>query len=453
MSAAARTGLTAPLSDHPVIELLTLPKRLDELGKVNNMRSPLTNPFQAGSDVVPDVWAGRVEQLSDWRDILRPRRHAGLYETGRTILGEPGTGKSSLVRRIARDAADSGDWVTPQIRMPVGADPLRLVASALLRLADQAGLRESSRQHVLHLMARVEQVAITGFSVTMRGGEGAEPSTALFDLLVEVGRAAIDRDVVVMIHIDEVQNIASEAALSQLLIALGDALSHEVEVRAPGGFVVTRFLPIAVYLTGLPDFEDMAGARKGATFARRFRTTTLAALDEGDLLQALQPFVIEGWETTDGEGDVDTVRMTQEATKAIVDLCCGEPFLFQLAGQRAWNAGADASITRDDVVAGWRGAEGEASAHVERILNRLPAGEQAFITAMAELPGDDRRLTTIAERLGLPAVTQAGTVSQRLDTVRGIISRGKRYSFRNRAVEAYLTTDWPRVGLDAGTSS
>ncbi|PZF56724.1 hypothetical protein DEJ23_09190 [Curtobacterium sp. MCSS17_008] len=35
--------------------------------------------------------------------------------------------------------------------------------------------------------------------------------------------------------------------------------------------------------------------------------------------------------------------------------------------------------------------------------------------------------------------------SQRLDTVRGIIDRGKSYSFRNRAVEAYLSTDWPHV--------
>ena len=410
------------------------------------MRSPLTNPFQAGSDIVPDVWAGRFEQLGDWRDVLRPRRNAGLYETGRTILGEPGTGKSSLVRRIARDAAELGDWVTPQVRMPVGADPLKLVASAVLRLADTAGLRASSRQHVLQLLARVEQVAISGFSVTVRGGEGAEPSTALFELLVELGRAAIEQGVVVMIHIDEVQNIADEAALSQLLIALGDALSYEVEVTAPGGVVVTRFLPIAVYLTGLPDFEDMAGARKGATFARRFRTTTLAALDEGALLQALQPFVVEGWETAAADGGVEIVRMSRAATKAIAELCCGEPFLFQLAGQRAWNASDGATISEDDVVSGWRGAESEASAHVERILNRLPSGEQEFINAMAALPRDDRKLTVIAQRMGATSAPQVGAVSRRLDTVRGIIDRGKPYSFRNRAVEAYLTTDWPRVG-------
>ncbi|KTR39921.1 ATPase AAA [Curtobacterium oceanosedimentum] len=409
------------------------------------MRSPVTNPFQPGSDIVPDVWAGRVEQLSDWRDVVRPRRRAGLYETGRTILGEPGTGKSSLVRRIARHAIDSGDWVTPQLRMPAGADPLRIVAAALLRLADSAGLRSSARQGLLDLFTRVEQLAVSGFSVTVRQGQGPEAFTSLFELLVEIGQAAIEQDKVVLVHIDEVQNISDEAALSQLLIALGDALAHQVDVVAPGGVVIERFLPIAVYLTGLPDFEDMAGARKGATFARRFRTVTLTSIDEPDLAQALQPFVIDGWTTPAADGSTEVVHMTPHAVRALIALCCGEPFLFQLAGQRAWNASTSPVIPDDDVGSGWQGAEGEASAHVERILNRLPSREREFVEAMAALDPSERTLTTIAERMGLPSAANVGPFSQRLDTVRGIIVRGKPYSFRNRAVEAYLSTDWPHV--------
>ncbi len=409
------------------------------------MRSPVTNPFQPGSDIVPDVWAGRVEQLSDWRDVVRPRRRAGLYETGRTILGEPGTGKSSLVRRIARHAIDSGDWVTPQLRMPAGADPLRIVAAALLRLADSAGLRSSARQGLLDLFTRVEQLAVSGFSVTVRQGQGPEAFTSLFELLVEIGQAAIEQDKVVLVHIDEVQNISDEAALSQLLIALGDALAHQVDVVAPGGVVIERFLPIAVYLTGLPDFEDMAGARKGATFARRFRTVTLTSIDEPDLAQALQPFVIDGWTTPAADGSTEVVHMTPDAVRALIALCCGEPFLFQLAGQRAWNASTSPVITDDDVRSSWQGEEGEASAHVERILNRLPSREREFVEAMAALDPSERTLTTIAERMGLPSAANVGPFSQRLDTVRGIIVRGKPYSFRNRAVEAYLSTDWPHV--------
>lgn len=64
---------------------------------------------------------------------------------------------------------------------------------------------------------------------------------------------------------------------------------------------------------------------------------------------------------------------------------------------------------------------------------------------MAELPAHERTLTRIAKKAGYGKATDAGPTSQRLDTVRGIIGRGTRYTFRRRAVEAYLTSDWPNV--------
>lgn len=409
------------------------------------MRSALDNPFSPGSDTVPDIWAGRTEQLSDWRDVIRPRRLAGLPERGRTVLGEPGLGKSSLVRRIAQEAAATGDWVTPQLRIPSGADPLKLVASAILRLADEAGLPSSREKRIAETLARVQAVAASGISLTLHKKDGPEPYTVLSGLLVEVGRAAIVRGNVALIHIDEVQNITDESALSQLLIALGDALTHEESVTVPGGARLNRSLPLAVYLTGLPDFEDMAGARKGATFARRFKTTTLTALDDDDIEAALQVFVLSGWEVPDGNGGVGRIRMEPDAAAAVVELCRGEPFLFQLAGERAWYAGTGDTITREHVLNGWRTARSEATAHVERILARLPKRESEFVQAMAELPAHERSLTRIAKKAGYVKPTDAGPTSQRLDTVRGIIGRGTLYTFRHRAVEAYLTGSWPNL--------
>lgn len=414
--------------------------------KVIKVRDALDNPFSPGADTVPMVWAGRTEQLSDWRDVVRPRRLSGLPERGRTILGEPGLGKSSLVRRIADGARRAGDWVTPQLRIPSGADPLKLVAAAVLNLAAEAGLPSSREKRIGDALARVQAVAAGGISLTVRGADGPEPYTALTDLLIEVGVAAIARgDVVALIHIDEVQNIADERALSQLLIALGDALSHHVEVSVPGGATVSRSVPIAVYLTGLPDFEDMAGARKGATFARRFKTTTLTAIDEEDLAEALQEFVLDGWEVNDGMGGTARIRMEPAAAALIAEVCRGEPFLFQLAGEQAWYAGTGETITATEVRAGWRGAQREATAHVERILERLPGRERQFLQTMAELEPSDRTLSRIAQRMGLIKATDAGPTSQRLDTVRGIIGRGRPYTFRHRAVEAYLTSDWPAL--------
>jgi len=137
--------------------------------------------------------------------------------------------------------------------------------------------------------------------------------------------------------------------------------------------------------------------------------------------------------------------MEPAAAAAIVDLCRGEPFLFQLAGEQAWYAGTGDVITRAQVLAGWKAARAEAVTHVERVLDRLPKRERDFIQAMSELPTRERTLTRIAAEMGYAKPTDAGPTSQRLDSVRGIVERGKPYIFRHRAVEAYLTSDWPDV--------
>ena len=408
------------------------------------MRTPLDSPFSPGSDTVPKVWAGRTSQLNDWRDVLRPRRLAGIHERGRTILGEAGSGKSSLVRRIAREATEAGDWATPQLRIPSGTDPIKRVASALLDLSSTAGLSSAREKRIGDLLRRVETVAASGISLSVRAQDGPEPYTALTELLIEIGRAAMRRqNVMVMLHIDEVQNIADEHARSQLLIALGDALAYEETVALPGGPQVDLALPIAVYLTGLPEFEGMAGAQAGAAFARRFQTVTLDAIDDADLTAALQTFVTEGWPVATEAGGAERVFLAADAQRAIVERARGEPFLFQLAGERAWYAGTDNLITAEHVKAGWRNAAPEAEAHVQRILDRLPARERQFIEAMAELAPEERSLTNIARKAGYEKATDAGPTAQRLDRARRIIHRGRPYRFQHRAVEARLTSNWP----------
>ena len=139
--------------------------------------------------------------------------------------------------------------------------------------------------------------------------------------------------------------------------------------------------------------------------------------------------------------------MEPAAQHAIVELSCGEPFLFQLAGQCAWHAGTDSIITAEHVRTGWsRQAAHKAEAHVQRILDRLPPREREFVEAMAELAPEERSLTNIAKRLGHKRATDAGPTAQRLDLTRRIVRRGKHYRFQHRAVGAYLTSEWPEVG-------
>ncbi len=66
----------------------------------------------------------------------------------------------------------------------------------------------------------------------------------------------------------------------------------------------------------------------------------------------------------------------------------------------------------------------EANRHVERQLERLPDLERRLVEAMAALPDEERTATSIARSIGYDQASQIGPTAQRLDTVRGIISRG-----------------------------
>lgn len=305
-----------------------------------------------------------MNQIGDWRDVLRPRLMAGLFERGRTILGEPGLGKSSLVRRIADDASAHGDWVTPQIRIALGTDPIARLAAELLVLAKKAGLPASREAKIGTLLKRVQTVSAgaagVSANVTLREGSAEDAHVTLAELLAEIGRAAITQGKVVLIHLDEVQNIDDDNALSQVLVALGDAITRSVTVTVPGVGDVERSLPIAVYLTGLPEFDDASDTRKGATFARRFKVVLLQPLTDDDLRSALSLFISPGWEVPLDVGELGTVHMEPAAIERIISACQGEPFLFQLAGERAWYAGTSSLISEADVERGWNEARGVA---------------------------------------------------------------------------------------------
>jgi hypothetical protein len=397
------------------------------------------NPFSPGSDHVPRVWAGRVEQLSDFTDRLAPRRLAGMGERGRTLLGEPGIGKSSLARRIAADARERGHLTSRQLRLPRGVDPIPLLAEELLQLAHDAGLTTRREHQVSQLLRRVEALTLGPIGVHLAAGNGLPPHRLLTLLLEEVSRSGRQDGRLTLLQLDEVQNIEDGDQLSQLLIAVGDALGSVEEVTDPSGTSHEVALPLVVYLTGLPEFIDLASARNGATFARRFQLNLLDPLSDDDLTAALAPF-IAGWEIADGQGGILRVTMTRDAIGRLVSRSLGDPFLFQLIGQAAWDADpASSAITATDVERGWRQVTREARSHVERQLDRLPDKERQLLEAMANIDPSGRTATAIARELGYSSATQIGTAAQRLDSIRGLIVRGKPYHFRVRTVEAYLT--------------
>ena len=98
----------------------------------------LNNPFEPGSGAVPPIWVGRDDELADITSRLVPRRRAGLFERGRTYLGDPGLGKSVLVNRIAGKVASALERVRE-----VGL----LGARVGMTVADQNPKEQTSRAH------------------------------------------------------------------------------------------------------------------------------------------------------------------------------------------------------------------------------------------------------------------------------------------------------------------
>ena len=399
-------------------------------------RTALNRPFQPGHDVIPPIWAGRSRELDDWESTLRARRVVGLYERGRAILGEAGIGKTALTAKIAASAAAAGDLVVEPVRVPRGADVIALLARALGRTSEAESVGTAVAGRVVELLDRVR--AVSGVQIAPRRAE-PNPHVALRELIIELGRVAAARGRTLLIRIDEVQNIRDTDQLSAVLTALADALAHTEVVRDAAGTRHERVLPIAVYLTALPEFLDEATAAAGATFARRFRPMLIGHLDDADLRLALAPFTSPtGWPIGEHAG----VAMTEDAVDALLACSLGDPLLFQLIGAAAWSAAPDEQvITADHIRAGFDAEHNEAVGHVERLLERVPARERALLEAMAGLRDTERTLSRIAQRLDV-APTRLGPAAQRLER-RRLIRRGRPYTFTARTVEAYLQDRWP----------
>ena len=143
-----------------------------------------------------------------------------------------------------------------------------------------------------------------------------------------------------------------------------------------------------------------------------------------------------------------TILMLARVFIRLVPIGCGAPGV--LGGIRLpdWDVvrGGPVAQARSIVVLHggriWAQGQIDAGATISFSLPPPPR-EREFIDAMAALPAQERALTHIALGMGYEKPTAAGPTSQRLDVTRGLIERGKPYRFRHRAVEAYLTTDWP----------
>lgn len=405
------------------------------------MRTARVNPFLPGSDAVPLVWAGRALELADFHAIVAPRRLDGVYERGRVVLGEPGIGKSVLVNRIAESAAADGHLVLPSVRLAAGDDAvartLTVVRDALRSLDGSGGVTADFGD----LLDRVSEVLLPvvggGVKLARRPVERGSPHVLLTEALIRLAEYATESAPrrLVLLRVDEVQHLGGQG-LSRFLTAIGDALNGTVTRRDPAGVMHSDHLPIAVYLSGLPEFVHRASAA-GATFARRFKPLELESLEQAELEHALHPLVHGGWEILDQAGPT-RIRLHPEAAALIVEASHGSPFLFQLVGEAAWNAGDGDLITLAEALRGLDATARETRSYLRMKLQGLSDLQVSYLRAVARVDPAERTAGRIAEVVGGTSERLAST-ARILDEQRRLIRReAGRVRFRSPGLEELL---------------
>ena len=396
-----------------------------------DVRTVLNNPFEPGSGAVPPIWVGRDDELADITSRLVPRRRAGLFERGRTYLGDPGLGKSVLVNRIAEERARAGDLVAGPLRMALGRDPLAALADVLAPLVP-AGERVAGK--VTSALERVREVGLLGARVGMTAAD-EDRYASLSDLVEGLAVLASETDRLLVVRVDEVQNL-SGAGLSQLLTILGDALEMQLPATDVTGNRVMEYAPVVVLLSGLPAFPERAAAA-GATFSRRFATTYLDPFTDDEVRAALAFAFADGYEVLTDDGPA-LVHLEVAAREALVEVCLGDPFLFQLAGAAAWDASTGAVLTAADVRTGWDRVRREVEAHVRQRTAGLTELQLSVLTAAARTGGEQADGTTLAQAVGRRSSSDIGSTLQALVTKRLLALGPDGYRVVSRAVARNL---------------
>ncbi len=392
----------------------------------------VNNPFEPGSGAVPRIWVGRDDELADVDTRLVPRRSAGLFERGRTYLGDPGLGKSVLVNRIADERAAAGDLVAAPLRLARGRDPLAAVAGALTPLLPTGERLASGLGAALD---RVRDVGLLGARVGVAASE-EDRYTGLAALLLALAGLARDTERLLLIRVDEVQNLSGDP-LSQLLTLLGDLLEHRVAAVDVTGARVEEHLPVAVMLSGLPQFSQRA-ADAGATFSRRFATTYLEPFTDEEVRASLTYAFGEGFEVLTDAGPA-VVGLQVAAREELIARCLGDPFLFQLAGAAAWDADDGAVITTEDVVSGWQRVQREVDVHLRAQMAGLTELQLQVLTAAAALADAGPDGTAIARRIGRRGSSDIGSTLQGLVAKRLLSLEPGGYRVVSRSLARHLS--------------
>jgi hypothetical protein len=395
------------------------------------MRQAASSPFTPGYGILPQVWAGREREFRDFDEVVVPRVRNRTYEQARVITGNRGVGKTVFLAQLA-DEADEADDLTVQVTARTGTHVVSDLIAALARVLHRTSAAAAVTD-VLDATLR-RSIGLTVSSSGVRVDLGAAPpakempslAEPLARLLERVAREAADRDRMLLVTVDEAQNI-DPAALEVLCHTLADVQNRHDRTRGPRGEAVRAYLPLGVYLAGLPSLPDRIRA-SGSTFFERSLPLDLGLLRDPDVQAAIRGML----------ANVD-VGIEPEALDLLAEHIGGYPYFLHLYGKHAWAAGSSDVITLDDVEA----AVDEAAIDLARFYGERVRGlgdlAYDWLVAAAQLPSTDRTTGNVAAALGRTSPQLGSTVDALIGRalVRHEPGRG-RFSFAVPGLERYL---------------
>lgn len=334
--------------------------------------------------------AGRETELARIRDRLG--RVATFGELGGPLLvfhAPRGLGKTSLMRAAQRQAESVGFvsvWVACSRERPFLPELVRVTERSLERAEivpdGAAGARWRTRLDKISLELGLPGLKVRADLVPdaadARPRTPAAPISALEDLLHGAARLVRDRGGAgLVVFIDEL-HAASADDMATLLNAWQN-LDGEREQN-----------PLAMITAGLPVTPE--ALTRAATFGERSAFVALDLLAADDARTLL----------TAPAGALG-VTWSPDALALVVSEARGHPYFLQLMGSATWDAAAPrgpSGITAADVRRGIPAAQEQLDAMYRARWGSATPAEQAFLAAMASVPGDNVGRADIAAALG-----------------------------------------------------
>jgi len=398
------------------------------------MRDPANSPFTPGYGILPQVWAGREREFRDFDEVVVPRVRSRTYEQARVVTGNRGVGKTVFLAQLADEAGDADD-LTVQVTARTGTHVVAELIGSLARVLHRTSAAAAVTDALDATLRR--SIGLTVSSSGVRVDLGAAPpakelpglADPLARLLERVAREAAERRRLLLVTVDEAQNI-DPAAIEILCHTLADVQNRHDRTRGPRGEAVRAYLPLAVYLAGLPSLPDRIRT-SGSTFFERSLPLDFGLLRAPDVQAAIRGML----------ANVD-VGIEPEALDLLVDHIGGYPYFLHLYGKHAWAAGSSDVVTVSDVEL----AVVEATTDLRRFYGERVRGlgdlAYDWLVAAARLPTTERTTGNVAAELSRTSSQLGSTVDALLR--RGLIrhepGRG-RFSFAVPGLDRYLTSD------------